>query len=69
MDRNSVFLNYINEYNYNIFTVKPYMKLPKTATFIEGEKVEMECIVYGVPTPEVSWKFGKCSKNDNYLYY
>jgi len=37
--------------------LKPYMKLPKTATFIEGEKVEMECIVYGVPTPEVSWKF------------
>ncbi|KAL5244468.1 hypothetical protein ACI65C_011878 [Semiaphis heraclei] len=37
--------------------LKPYMKLPKTATFIEGEKMELECIVYGVPTPEVSWKF------------
>lgn len=38
------------------------MKLPKTATFIEGEKMELECTVYGVPTPEVSWKFGKCWK-------
>lgn len=47
---------------YNIFTVKPYLKLPKTATFIEGEKVELECIVFGSPTPEVSWKFGKCLK-------
>ncbi|XP_050431711.1 basigin isoform X2 [Adelges cooleyi] len=37
--------------------LKPYYKLPKTATFIEGEKVELECIVYGVPTPDVSWKF------------
>lgn len=43
------------------------MKLPKTATFIEGEKMELECTVYGVPTPEVSWKFGKCLKNINYL--
>ncbi|XP_025193126.1 neuroplastin isoform X2 [Melanaphis sacchari] len=37
--------------------LKPYMKLPKTATFIEGEKMELECVVYGVPTPEISWKF------------
>lgn len=45
--------------HYIFVIVKPYMKLPKTATFIEGEKMELECIVYGVPTPEVSWKFGK----------
>jgi len=43
------------------------MKLPKTATFIEGEKMELECIVYGVPTPEVSWKFGKYMKN--YIFF
>lgn len=46
------------------FTVKPYLKLPKTATYIEGEKVELECIVHAAPLPqEISWKFGK------YLYY
>jgi len=45
------------------------MKLPKTATFIEGEKMELECIVYGVPTPEVSWKFGKYKKYYNFLYF
>lgn len=51
-----------------MLTVKPYMKLPKTATFIEGEKVELECIVYGVPTPEVSWRFGECLNNVNLLF-
>lgn len=24
--------------------------------------MELECIVYGVPTPKVSWKFGECEK-------
>lgn len=43
------------------FTVKPYLKLPKTATFIEGEKVELECVIHASPLPrEISWKFGKC---------
>ncbi|XP_025408248.1 neuroplastin isoform X2 [Sipha flava] len=37
--------------------LKPYVKLPKTATYIEGEKMELECIVFGKPTPEVSWRF------------
>lgn len=35
------------------------MKLPKTATFLDGDKIEMECSVYGVPVPEISWKFGE----------
>lgn len=42
-----------------MFIVKPYVKLPATATFIEGEKMELECIVYGFPVPEISWRFGK----------
>ncbi|XP_022176104.1 neuroplastin isoform X1 [Myzus persicae] len=55
----SLFTSTMSPVDKKVFNVvlKPYMKLPKTATFIEGEKMELECIVYGVPTPEVSWKF------------
>ncbi|VVC34321.1 Hypothetical protein CINCED_3A013515 [Cinara cedri] len=37
--------------------LKPYLKLPKTATFLDGDKIEIECNVFGVPKPEISWKF------------
>lgn len=30
--------------------------------------MELECIAYGVPAPEISWKFGKCQKNCYYYY-
>lgn len=44
---------------YIIFIVKPYLKLPKQATFLDGDKIEIECTVYGLPIPEISWKFGE----------
>lgn len=47
---------YIEKKEFNV-ALKPYIKLPKTATFIEGEKMELECIAFGVPPPEISWKF------------
>lgn len=46
----------VDKKDFNV-VLKPYLKLPKTATFIEGEKMELECTVYGVPTPEITWEF------------
>lgn len=51
------------------FTVKPYAKLPRTATYIEGERVEMECTVYGLPTPTVTWKFGMSQAINSIIFY
>jgi len=25
--------------------------------------MELECIAFGVPPPEISWKFGECLEN------
>lgn len=52
-----------------MFAVRPYLKIPKTATFIEGEKMELECTVYGVPKPDISWKFGKYSLFFNFFFF
>lgn len=48
--------------------MKPYAKLPKTATYIEGETVEMECIVYGLPPPTINWRFGMFETNNLIIF-
>lgn len=41
----------------NINTVsKPFIKINAPPVFIEGQKMKLECIAYGTPTPEISWR-------------
>jgi hypothetical protein len=39
--------------------VKPHVGIQKDVTVVEGERLKLECIVLGKPSPEVSWTFGK----------
>ena len=38
---------------------KPVVRLPRTITVVEGEKLVLECTVIGKPTPDVTWRYGK----------
>lgn len=37
---------------------KPIVRLPRTITVVEGEKLVLECTVLGKPTPVVEWRVG-----------
>lgn len=37
---------------------KPVVRLPRTITVVEGEKLVLECTVLGKPTPVVEWRVG-----------
>ncbi|KAJ9576024.1 hypothetical protein L9F63_007124 [Diploptera punctata] len=38
--------------------VKPQVAITKDVTVVEGEKLKLECLVYGTPQPQISWRFG-----------
>ncbi|KDR06553.1 Basigin [Zootermopsis nevadensis] len=38
--------------------VKPHVGMQKDVTVVEGEKLKLECMVFGRPLPEISWTFG-----------
>ncbi|XP_023705835.1 neuroplastin isoform X1 [Cryptotermes secundus] len=38
--------------------VKLHVGMQKDVTVVEGEKLKLECVVLGKPSPEVSWTFG-----------
>lgn len=42
----------------------PTAKIVSQGTFIEGQKIHLECLVTGKPTPRIEWKFG----NTTYSY-
>ncbi|XP_075215370.1 immunoglobulin domain-containing protein Bsg [Lycorma delicatula] len=45
---------------------KPYLKIhPNELTFVEGEELKIECIVFGRPTPHVIWRFENETYNDS----
>lgn len=43
--------------------VKPSVGMQKDVTVVEGERLKLECIVLGKPSPEVSWTFGNETYN------
>jgi hypothetical protein len=42
-----------------LIAVKPQVGIQKDVTVVEGEKLKLECVVFGIPPPEISWTFGK----------
>ena len=43
----------------NIISGIPTAKIQSQGTFIEGQKIILECVVTGNPIPTVVWRFGK----------
>ncbi|KAF6198445.1 hypothetical protein GE061_008193 [Apolygus lucorum] len=41
---------------------KPHVKIIAAAVVIEGQKLKLECLAFGNPTPTISWRF----ENDTY---
>ncbi|PSN55902.1 hypothetical protein C0J52_00466 [Blattella germanica] len=39
--------------------VRPQVRIHKDITVVEGEKLKLECLVFGKPTPSIYWKHGK----------
>lgn len=44
---------------------KPYAKINAPAVFIEGQKLKMECLAHGKPTPDIVWRVNNETYEEN----